>query len=165
MPQSKRTDYNSKDIAKAYLKENPDSTIKDYATAIKILNTYNNYVRLKVIEGVRVHLPFIGDIVVQRKRKNIKLDENGEPNIECFPVNWKETKKLWEIDEEAKKSKQLIRILNEHTDGYIATLKWDKSTAKIKNKAYYSLKFARDFKRNELVDSIKDNIYKYESIC
>ena len=158
------SDFATRDIAEAFLKANPECTLTITECAT-LLAKYNKAVANKIIDGHRVHLPFIGDLVVQRSKKKIKVTEDGIVDLNGYPIDHKATKDLWASDPIAKANKQLIRHLNDTTDGFIGHIIWDKMTCKLTNQLYFVFRPSRRLKRGKLVESIKEDIYKYEERC
>lgn len=67
------------------------------------------------------------------------------------PVNWKETLKLWQEDEESKELKRLIR----HDDGFVYYMKLVKRNSNHRNKEYYTLKF-NDYSKTEIKKRVEE---------
>lgn len=88
----------------------------------------------------------LGRIEIRKMKREVIIDKEGKV-INKLLINWKETKKLWSENKEAKERKIKIRYTNEHTDGYVFRPIYMKNTANFKNKSIYKLKVNRDMAR------------------
>ena len=111
-----------KDYYKHYQSEggNKEVSSKQFGSIIKEFNGH-----------VRDRLSFKGDGKV----------------INNLPVNWRETRKLWEENQAAKIKGTKIRYTNEHTDGHTFRIFYIRSKANYKNKSMYKMQFNREMKR------------------
>lgn len=72
----------------------------------------------------RIRLPFnSGEVYLMKHKCKVISNYKGEQRM-FYPVDWFETNKLWEEDEDAKKKKILIRHTNDHTGGYVYRIKY-----------------------------------------
>lgn len=142
-----RTDYGSQDYYRFYKKNNPETTLtgREYG---EVLRDFNNFVRDNMsLRGQPYKMPQRMGVIELRKRKTeVRIGEDGEI-INRLPVNWKETRKLWEDNPEAKEKKIKIKFVNEHTDGYTFKFCYFKISANYKNKTIYKIRFNRTLKR------------------
>jgi hypothetical protein len=95
----------------------------------------------------------MGKIIIQKVRKKLKLDENGEV-IKRIPIDYKATRQLWATDAEAKEKKLKVYQFNDHTNGYRLKIVWLKKNCNMNKKKYYKLTAVREFKR-QLPELIK----------
>lgn len=87
----------------------------------EIINHYIDYISRQLLEGKEVDLPKLGTFRITGTNWRPPKDRWGPPN-----TNWKATMKLWEEYPELK-AKQFVVYLNEHSNGYWYSLKWDKA--------------------------------------
>ena len=81
-------------------------------------------------------------------RSAVRLDKKD--NVQ-FIVDWDKTKKLWKTqypdltatEISLIKNKELVYILNEHTEGKVIHWHWEKYRCNIKNKSAYRIKLNR----------------------
>lgn len=76
------------------------------------------------------------------KREPFFFKTSDFDNID-LPIDYNATLKLWNQDEEAKANKQIVRHLNEHSDGYVYFYKWIKQNSNVTNKNWYKFKATR----------------------
>lgn len=130
---------------------------EDRKTYLDIVGKFMLFLMDKVFEGFEVKLPAkMGSFYIVGRRVKPSIDENGE--IKGVAPNWAETKKLWDNNEEAKKSKTLVYCFNERTNGIKYKLIWSRRNVNLVNKMIYSFRLSRTHKRriNELVTSGKE---------
>lgn len=112
----------------------------------KVIDLYCKFLANKLLLGKRVTLPNImGSLCFLGKKANFKFDENG--NIKGLPINWGETNKLWK-DKPELKGKNYVYFTNEHTEGYIYSLKWSYKLARGKYKPLYVFTPSRIIKKS-----------------
>lgn len=128
----------------------------------RVIKRFNELVSAEMIyEGKTFRMPFrMGKIFIRKTKKKISVKNNKI--VANLPVNWKETKQLWENKPEAKERKILIYYMNKHTDGYVMKVYYEKRTANYKNKSYYRFTFQRDNNREikKAVESGVDYLIK-----
>lgn len=91
----------------------------------QIYKKFMEYIGDTLIEKGNVILPaFFGRLKIEGKRNVLRKDDKGR--VKGLSTNWKATYELWKNDPEAKAKKELVFLLNEHTDGYSYTFKWDR---------------------------------------
>lgn len=129
----------------------------------KIIDDFNKQlVTLIIEENLDFKIPYIGASLGVRKLKNEPKIKEGKL-INNTPIDWVETKKLWDNDTECKEKKLLVRFLNNHTSKYIFRLYFKKYVYPFKNKKYFKFKTVRSFSRL-LAKRIKDETKeKYDS--
>lgn len=104
-----------------------------------ILKMFNEAIGHELIfNNFNFKMPYrLGNLVILKNKPKIYVDKDDKV-INCLPVDWKETLKLWEEDPKAKLEKKLIRCVNEHFNGYVAKFKYDRSNARYANKTVYN---------------------------
>lgn len=109
----------------------------DYKLFMLIAYTFFDEFKKALIEGMNVRLfSDIGNFSIIKRKVNLKK----------LKPDWKETKKLWERNPQAKEDKKLIYHLNQHTKGYYYKILWVRGY--IKNITSYSFKPVRQFQRD-----------------
>lgn len=89
--------------------------VSDFFKAISIELLKPNY---------RIRMPFnTGEIYLLKNRCKVIKNKDGIDRL-FYPIDWKETKKIWDEDPVAKEKKILIRFTNEHTGGYVYRAKY-----------------------------------------
>lgn len=140
------------DIYRYYRQENPDGVLRKEFT--EIILGFNKFMANKVIEGGCVQLPErLGSLECTGVKIKPSLDENG--NIQGLCPNWKKTTEFWNSNPEAKERKEIIFNFNEATQGIRYSVRWSKNKVFVKNKEYYSFRFAFA-NRRRLNKAIKD---------
>jgi len=127
-------DYKLADMYKVYAETSKNPV--DYKLYKKLCLAINEQVATKIVtEPFMFIIPYrMGNISVRKYK--IKYKERTLPNgqvLPNFPVDWKETKKLWEEEPELK-GKKVVYYLNEHSNGYRFKIVWNPITSKIKHK-------------------------------
>lgn len=105
----------------------------------------------------------LGTLKVRKHSMIIKFD--GDDLVIKQPVDYKATKELWKVDEEARKNKQVVFCLNQHSDGFIYSIKYTVSRlAKSTNKLRFikfqtarvlTRRFAKNIKEHK-IDAIHE---------
>ena len=129
----------------------------------KIIDDFNKQlVNLIIEENLDFKIPHLGSNLGIRKVKNEPRIKDGKL-INNTPINWVETKKLWDEDPECKEKKLLVRFLNNHTSKFVFRLYFKKYVYPFKNKQYFKFKTVRSFSRL-LAKRIKDETkQKYDA--
>jgi len=110
----------AKDMYKAYKEANPNTDIT-YPLYRTILETFNNKLATKILEGNKFNLGHrLGYIYI----KKIKRTPSSKV------INWNETHAMWR--EEGKKEGFVY-----YTDDYYYRWNWEKKKAQVKNKSVY----------------------------
>ena len=117
-------------------------SLQDYK---RICHLFIKFLIKKVFDGFKIELPFrLGYFFVMGSKTNPKI-ENGK--IKKVAPDWAGTKKLWAEDEEAKKNKQLVYLLNEHTSGIRYRFMHSKKNSIVKHILLYRFQLTRHNKR------------------
>lgn len=112
----------------------------------RIVEDFLKFTINKSQEGFEVFLPCsFGSIKIVGKKFKPRLNERGD--IMNQPINWKETYKLWNTNTEAKKSKERIYHLNEHTNNVRYKYIWSKKNIYATYKEMYAFILTRNNKR------------------
>jgi hypothetical protein len=112
---------------------------------LDITEGFMKFISDKIIEGERVNLPSsMGIIEVRGRKQEITIDGDM---IKGLAPNWKETLKLWEKDEEAKKKKTRIFHFNEHSRGIRYKFIWINIRVPIRTKQIFRFIATRKNKR------------------
>lgn len=153
-----KIDYGVNDYYKNFKEKNKESLIsrKVYGEIIK---EFNSFLRDGLsAKGKEIILPKkLGRIELRKSKTEVTIDSNGNI-INNLPVNWKETRKLWQENEVAKEKKIKIRFTNEHTNSHTFKITYMKGRADFKNKSLYLMKFNRQLKRDLSKSIFKGNI-------
>lgn len=100
-------------------------------------------------KGNTVMLPeHMGSLELRKTERGVSIVDGKVKNT--YPINWADTLKLWCQDEEAKKSKILLR----DKEPYIFRVKYVKNHANYNNKTFYQFTLNR-FIKIRLKDNIK----------
>lgn len=150
-----KVDYGLYDYFKYYKKNNITSvTAKEFG---EIVREFNGFVRDSLSKrGNGYNIPAKMGIIELRKNKaEVTINEDGSIK-NTLPVNWQETRKLWNENPEALEKRIKIKFVNSHSDGYTFKFVYLRTRANYKYKSIYRLKFNRQLKR-QLSQSIFNN--------
>jgi hypothetical protein len=91
----------------------------------------------------KFHFPGLGYFYLTKNKQEVTIDENGLPRI-TTAINWKETKKVREVtgDKTLK-----VMYTNEHTNGYVYGIYWDKKNMAFVNRRFYSFLLQQSLQR------------------
>lgn len=150
-----------------------DYGVKDYFSFYRknYTNLVNNSVYRKVLRSMNKKLAYKiatipYDLKIPRAMGIMKV-RKYYPEFRILPdgtyknkmaINFKETLNLWEEDGEAKELKIKIYYENEHSDGFIFRIHYDKWQAKYSNKSCYC------FRPNRGMKSLLGNNIKNKNI-
>jgi hypothetical protein len=95
----------------------------------KILKDANKAVLdLIVKENFEFKIPCsLGFLSMRQSKVKYKLDNNGELMVRNLSIDFKATKDLWKVDEDAYKARSVVYHTNEHTNGNRMAYWWKKS--------------------------------------
>lgn len=148
-----KIDYDSADYYENFKQLNPEIAITQ-ATHTKILKTFSNIIIKKIVlEMFRFPITGMGQIYLIKKKVKVERDTEGKLIIKAA-TNWKETRKIRSIT--GDKTKKVV-YLNEHTNGYIYQVKWDKGGKGFTNRTFYAFKPSRNFQMF-ITQAIKSNV-------
>lgn len=153
-----KSDINTPEQYKYYIEHNCKDkeslfyiSKKDYTDFLKLF--FDEFIDEVLYSNTEMSLPFhTGCITVRKYEQRIKIKDGKV--ISHLPVNWDATLKLWDVDEEAKENKQLVRFINKNN--LIYKFVYIKSRAKFKNKYFYWFKPTRTNKI-KLANAIREN--------
>lgn len=142
-----------KDTRELYiLKLRPSLRKVRKADYFAILSDFMAFIVELVFQGHRVSLPNrCGELYIVGRR----IDIENQVDLRNYGVDWKKTKELWAINEQAKQEKKLVKHLNEGTSQTLYKFKWDSSLSKLTHVHFYKFTLARDNKR-KLAEIIKE---------
>ena len=115
-----------------------------------IIRSINKLYAEELSKGNSIIFPQrMGTLELRKGSRGVNL-KNGKLSI-SYPINWKETLKLWYNDAEAKEQKVLIRYEN----NIVYHVKYNKYRAVYNNKSYYNFAVNRAIKQ-QLHKNIED---------
>lgn len=122
----------------------------------KIAHTFMKFIMTKIFDGEIVRLPAnMGSIGVRGQRLTPTIGEDGY--VKGLPIDWGQTRKLWERCLECKEKKQLVFHFNEHSNGVMYKIFWSTKDVILSNKSAYSLNFfKRTSKGGKLAKRIRE---------
>jgi len=149
-----KTHYGMKDFYKHFKENNKDIEItnKKYYDIIYDFNL--ELINLIIDYNIEYQFPFIGSTLSIKKSKHTPKIVEGKL-YNTSPVDWKSTNELWDLDNEAKEKKLLVRYSNFHTSKYVFRIYFKKYVHSFKNKKWFKFKPNRLFQRT-LSKRIKD---------
>ena len=111
---------------------------------LMIVKDFMWFLRLQLVKTGSIILPQkCGTISIIGKPTKVRF-ENGQIKNR---VDWGETRKLWNRDEQAKLNKQLVFHFNEHSNGIYYEIVWSKNKVPLRNKNNYIFKACRALSR------------------
>ena len=130
--------------------------IIDRQTFSNILKDFNlELARLIIEEAEEFKMPAnLGTVRIRKYKISIKLNEDGSIDTRSSSVDWEATRNLWlreypDYADEIKskymptlkliKNKPMVYHLNEHTEGFVFRLFWNKYSSAIINRQMYSI--------------------------
>ena len=117
-----------------------------------IIRGVNKKLADAVIKGDTISFPYnMGKLELRKNKHGVSIVDGILKNT--YPVNWKETIRLWIEDNEEKQKKTLVR----YESKYVYRVKYNKFSANYSNKNFYSFVLNRDIKI-----ALKDKINKGE---
>lgn len=136
---------------------------------------------LIITKSFEYKLPFrMGYLRIKKAKVKLKLNSEGRVDQARSIPDWKATWDYWyeiypgKTNKEIRqiKNKKRIYQLNHHTDGDVMSWFWDKKTARVKNKSFYTFRpvkggclgeiyFGRLGLGNWIKSDLKDNDYFY----
>lgn len=127
-------DYRSQHYAKKFKEINPSISITE-PLHTKIIITFFSIVFRKIVNDMyKFHFPGLGYFYLVKNKQEVKVDDNGVAYISTA-TNWKETNK---IRKQTGDNTIEIKYTNEHTNGYVYSIYWDKKNMVFVNKRFYS---------------------------
>lgn len=128
----------------------------------------NEYALLISEKAMDMKFPYkLGQIRIVKHFRTTKFE--GDEMITNMPIDFKATNELWKVDPEAKKSKQLVYLLNQHSDGYMYQIKYTVSDIadrynklrflKYKPARVMTRQFAKNIKEHK-IDALEQEKYE-----
>lgn len=115
---------------------------KDYS---KVISSFNKFLVEVLKENGEVNLPFIGKLLFAGKKQKLQYTKDGKKLKEA--PDWKATRELWKVNEEARLNKERVYHDNFHTNGIRYKMYWI-PTSIMRNRRLYKFIPARDLKRD-----------------
>lgn len=116
--------------------------VSDYNKILGELNT--RIADLIIKDSFELKLPYnLGNVRIIKKTRKYKFDEQGELITKFLPINWLETKILWEKDQESRTNKTLVYHSNLHSGGCKFNFHWSKIKARTNNISVIAFKTTR----------------------
>lgn len=139
--------YGTYNFYRHYLKNYPEA-IKDESLYRTILRSINSRIAQKIATlPYDLKLPkHLGIIKVRKYYPEFSILEDGTCRNK-MGIDFKSTIELWAEDPEARRERIKVYYENEHSDGFIFKIKYDKNHAKYRNKSVYMFKFNRVLKQ------------------
>lgn len=120
----------------------------NYTTYSAIISSYNkNVINLMLNNSLDYRIPVLNFLLTIRKDERKPQIKNGVLHNNR-PIDFKRTMELWEVDENAREKKVLLRFNNSHTSGFVFRIYCKKHESSIKNKGYFKFMASREFKRS-----------------
>lgn len=115
-----------------------------------IIRGINRLLAIEIANGNEVKFPHgMGKLELRKIKKGVFLFDDKLVNT--YPINWKDTLRLWYEDKEARENKTLLRMEEE----YVYHVKYTKYDATYKNQCFYEFTLNRFIKM-----ALKENIKK-----
>lgn len=141
-----KSDYGTFDYFRHYKRSHPESELTE-SQYRKILREVNTRIKDKI-----GNLPYdfkmpkrVGTIKVRKYYPEFRVDEDGTITNK-LSIDFKATLDWWSKDREARDNKLKLYFENEHSDGFIFKIRYDKKTARFKNKSVYMFRPNRALK-------------------
>lgn len=116
-----------------------------YPQITAIIRMYHDMAKDDFTKGEPIYLKAkLGNLQLYKEKKEVYINEKGEV-VNELPINYRETKKLWEAKPELK-HKTYVRYINKHSDGFVFTTSYQISKANYKYKNVYNFQFTRTVK-------------------
>jgi len=159
-----KTDIGSKELYQSYRK-GLDSIEKDtgYDLPRMVINKAVHEVNRKIVQRMIDHnfifkMPYkLGTIIILKNKPKVRMMPNGRLNL---PIDMHATQQLWKEQPETRKVKYIYHR-NLHSGGYVASFKWKKTGADVKNIFGYGFHAVKGVKR-ELGRAMKDPLRKVD---
>ena len=130
---------NLKTFTTAYKEEFRNKDSISCVEYTKINQMFAKFIFSKLMQSKKVNLPYhLGTLEIIGKKLKSTIREDGKITL---PVDWGSTRKLWDIDEKARKQKTLLYHTNEHSNGFVYRMNWSKQSSKVPNRVKSLIKF------------------------
>lgn len=148
---SRKVDYNLKHILSYVYWRLKDKGFS-YKDINRIVSLYHDLMFTDLTMGKSVNLlKGIGKISIKKYKTEVYFNDDGKL-VNTSPINYKATYDLWKANPKLYK-KQYVRYLNEHTDGYLFSMRYSSNIRAFKNSKIYTF-----HKNNYLKKGLSKNI-------
>lgn len=155
------THFGMKDYYSYYSKNyEHEVTRKVYSDVIDDFN--KGIVDLMLHKNIDFDFTSLAMTLTIRKNKMVPRLKDGKL-VNRVPVDYKATKDLWAINEEAREKKILVRYTNTRTDKYIYGIKIVKKNKSNPNNTYYTFKPCREFQRSLAKRIMDDDLESFDA--
>lgn len=133
-----------------------------YQKYCEVISDLNIGLRNLIVEkSFDFNIPYrLGNLSIKKSKLEPFINNEGEL-VNILPIDWKATKDLWSIDEDAKTKKTLVRHLNKHSQGYVMRWKYNVLKANYMFKTVYRFIPCRTAKRM-ITSVVKDENNKVD---
>lgn len=146
-----------KGLDKVEKKDGFDLSLGEISNAVADVNA--RIMEDMIYRNVFFKMPFkLGTLMIFKTKPKIKFKKDGTLSL---PIDYSETKKLWEEDSEAKVNRKKIYFRNLHTGGYLMYFKWMKTGSNVNNIKGFDLVPVKGVKR-KLSAVLKDPFTKVD---
>lgn len=122
-----------------------------------IVREINKLLAEGISKGETVVFPHkMGKLELRKFEKGVSIVDGKLKNT--YPINWEETLMLWYKDEEARKSKTLLRDENK----YVYKVRYEKYDATYENKIFYQFvlnRFIKKALKKNIEEGITDTLW------
>lgn len=141
-----KSHYGTLDYFRHYRRKYPKSILEEKQYRF-LLRQINNRIRDKIATlPYDLKLPkALGTIKVRKYYPEFSVLADGTCRNK-MGVDFKATLELWSKDPDAREKRIKVYYENEHSDGFIFTIKYDKKYAKFRNKSVYLFRANRGLK-------------------
>jgi len=148
-----KIDYISRDYFKNFKSIYPNIKLTQELHT-KIITVFFSIAVKRIIHDMyKFHFPGLGYFYLTKNKNQVRVTEEGVVKL-TTGINWKETIK---VREKTGDNTKKVLYLNEHTNGYVYGIYWDKRNAAFINKRFYSFLPTRIIKRS-IASTIQENI-------
>lgn len=144
------------DFYKSYKRKSLNPVNKGvYSSIVKEIN--ESISNAMIYTGYEFEMPNIKfSISIAKKKHKIKFDESGNPIIKWLPVDYQETKKLWNKLYPDKTEEEILKIpdrprvynRNKHSNGYVYRWYFNRILSNCVNQSVYYFEPTRTNRRN-----------------
>lgn len=119
-------------------------------TRVQFKNIWKQFIQkvwTEIIENKFVfRMPYsLGSIYIKGYKPKIKIEKDGKVNMRHIAMDFKKSIEYWK--ENPEDGKRVIYNFNDHTDGYLMKIYWDRRTCNIAGYTKYACVPSRQIKR------------------
>lgn len=147
-------DYKAKDFYINFTSRHPEVKISQLMHTKIIKAFFNVVIRKMVLEMYKFVLPSLGSFYIIKDKQVAQKDKDGNLKFNAS-INWPETNKVRKLT--GDKTKKVV-YLNEHTNGYVYKIIWNKDNYNFVNRSFYSFIPCTPFKKylfKEILENTK----------